>query len=273
MDSTNILRCFVFSLATFGITAVVDLIMPFSDWRMFVPGMVALILLTLWHESTTNILRLRHATDLVKGFSISAAACLLVVFLSELFKVAHYGMPPAAIAYHGSAIKAWFSFFSTGFPVLLIINLFFALGEEIGWRSYLLAHLKAFHLSQLKRSIIVGILWAMWHFPLLFYLEKSWVNIGLFSFNVLLLSCIYTKLYEHNKSIWAVAFAHATHNLFFNTLLPTITLYQTSNPFLLGEEGCIVTCSYVIILIIYEMYDYWINTPTLFLPSPSHSSF
>ena len=49
-------------------------------------------------------------------------------------------------------------------PVALIWPLFAALGEELGWRGYLLPELQKRY-SSLASSFIVGIIWGLWHIP------------------------------------------------------------------------------------------------------------
>ncbi len=43
-------------------------------------------------------------------------------------------------------------------------GLFFAITEELGWRGFVLPRLQA-RASALTSSLIVGLLWALWHFP------------------------------------------------------------------------------------------------------------
>ncbi|HOY48710.1 MAG TPA: CPBP family intramembrane metalloprotease [Flavobacteriales bacterium] len=45
------------------------------------------------------------------------------------------------------------------------VNLPFTLGEEIGWRGFLFKQLE--NQSWLKRSLITGIIWGLWHTPLI----------------------------------------------------------------------------------------------------------
>lgn len=57
--------------------------------------------------------------------------------------------------------------FSTGFVPVLLLLLMAATFEELGWRGYAFDCLQA-RFSILKSSIIFGILWSLWHLPLIF---------------------------------------------------------------------------------------------------------
>jgi uncharacterized protein len=51
-----------------------------------------------------------------------------------------------------------------GYVMLLLLE---AAGEEIGWRGYALRGLQA-NLSALASTLIIGVVWALWHLPLFF---------------------------------------------------------------------------------------------------------
>ncbi len=57
--------------------------------------------------------------------------------------------------------------FSYGFIPVLLILLLAAGFEELGWRGYAFDSLQSRY-TNLKASVIFGILWSLWHFPLLF---------------------------------------------------------------------------------------------------------
>lgn len=86
-------------------------------------------------------------------------------------------------------------------------------GEEWGWRGYILPRLQAKH-SALVSSLIVGVLWSLWHLP-------KFLGTGLnsdrsflwFTVALLALSVLYTWLYNNTRgSILLAMLFHATQN-------------------------------------------------------------
>jgi len=94
------------------------------------------------------------------------------------------------------------------------INAFFAFGEELGWRGYLLRELsdKKF----LHVSLITGIVWGLWHFPLILlghnYPEHPVAGVGMMIIWCVLLSPVMTYITVKSKSVVTAAFFHGTLN-------------------------------------------------------------
>jgi membrane protease YdiL (CAAX protease family) len=94
------------------------------------------------------------------------------------------------------------------------INVLFALGEELGWRGFLLPHLMP--LGQYKAILISGIIWGIWHAPAiaqgLNYPGYSIAGIFMMIVFTVLLGTIFSWLYLNTKSPWAPALAHGSVN-------------------------------------------------------------
>ncbi len=81
------------------------------------------------------------------------------------------------------------------------------LGEELGWRGYLLPRLLQKH-TPLNASILVGLVWAAWHFDIFFH---SFVADALFFASAVALSILMTTLFLHTRGSVLLAIAmHAS---------------------------------------------------------------
>ena len=136
----------------------------------------------------------------------------------------------AVVLYAGGLLAATFGFGHakgnfgafTGFPLTTPLALWAMLvvagiGEEAGWRGYLLPHLQRRY-SPLVASIAVAACWAVWHVPA-FYLVATYrampvAMIPLFFAGLACGSVFLTWLYNRGRSsIPLVAVWHGTYNL------------------------------------------------------------
>jgi membrane protease YdiL (CAAX protease family) len=113
--------------------------------------------------------------------------------------------------------------FPPNFPILLVTLLFngtlSALLEEVGWRGFLVPEMIKIT-SFTKTAIITGLIWAIWHYPLIIYsnvrLNSTPLQVSLVCFTsfVIGLSFVAAWLRLVSGSIWPVAILHASHNVF-----------------------------------------------------------
>ncbi|HEY3311161.1 MAG TPA: CPBP family intramembrane glutamic endopeptidase [Anaerolineales bacterium] len=103
------------------------------------------------------------------------------------------------------------------FAVLLapFLNVVFALGEELGWRGFLLPRLLP--LGQWPAILLSGAIWGFWHAPttLLFgynFPEHPYLGVLVMVVGCTLLGAIIAWLYLSTRSPWAAALAHAAIN-------------------------------------------------------------
>jgi len=100
------------------------------------------------------------------------------------------------------------------FTLAPFINILFTLGEELGWRGFLLPHL--IPIGQWKAIIISGIIWGVWHAPAIAqgHNYPGYPILGIFMMIVfcILLGTIFAWLYLNTKSPWIAALAHGSVN-------------------------------------------------------------
>ncbi|HJQ14508.1 MAG TPA: type II CAAX endopeptidase family protein [Anaerolineales bacterium] len=106
---------------------------------------------------------------------------------------------------------------------LVFVLGFDGLGEELGWRGFALPKLLERY-SALVSSLILGTLWAVWHFP--YALSEgsflSDVPLPWFFINLLAVSIIYTWIFINtNGSLFLALLFHAAGNVTSN-LLPIL---------------------------------------------------
>lgn len=115
-----------------------------------------------------------------------------------------------------------------------LINVIFSLGEELGWRGFLLPHLLP--LGQWKALIYSGIIWGIWHAPAIVqglnYPDHPVLGILLMIVFTVLLGIIFGWLYLNTRSPWVAAIAHGSLNA--SAGLPILFLTQDLNRVLGG---------------------------------------
>jgi len=110
------------------------------------------------------------------------------------------------------------------------------LGEEAGWRGYLLPKLLQKY-SALTASIIIGLVWGIWHLPL--YIDGIFSTLSgasVFTLNTIFFSIIMTTIFNHtHKSVFVAVIFHwfinmlplAVLNMFEGITLEEIYTYVT----------------------------------------------
>jgi hypothetical protein len=108
-------------------------------------------------------------------------------------------------------------------PVFFLVNIFVGgpLAEDIGWRGYILPEMRT-RMSALNASLILGIIWAVWHLP--FFIFPTWRgmvgNIPFVWFMLLTTSwsVLFAWVYVNTESILMPVLFHAAINTTLGTL-------------------------------------------------------
>jgi uncharacterized protein len=105
-----------------------------------------------------------------------------------------------------------------GVMVAPIVNSIATFGEEFGWRAYLLP--KLMPLGGRKAMLLIGVIWGIWHWPVIFmgyeygfsYPGYPWVGPLLFIWVTFGLGIFLGWLTLRGRSIWPAVIGHAAIN-------------------------------------------------------------
>lgn len=127
----------------------------------------------------------------------------------------------------------------------LVPYLVLALGEQLGWSSFLVTRLGERHSADVV-AVVVGVAWALFHVPLMVFVPGA-VDPGVpmayallwFTVQTIVLAFPLVWLRLTTRSIWPVLVMHATLNA--ATYFVGQAMTQPQSPWLLGEGGVLTT--------------------------------
>jgi uncharacterized protein len=134
------------------------------------------------------------------------------------------------------------------------INAIFALGEEFGWRAYLLQKLANRFGSARNAAVLVGLIWAVWHMPLIYMglgndpsfsgSKDIFIFMLMYPISTITSSILLSWATLRSGSMWPAAIGHATElgvgGISMGMLKGPINLLVSPNPqSMIGNLGCI----------------------------------
>jgi uncharacterized protein len=136
--------------------------------------------------------------------------------------------------------------FLDGFVVELVLVTVLILGEEIGWRGFLLFRLA--QVTTLRRAaLLTGLAHGLFHLPL-YLLSASyepvgsrWVIVPVAMAVITLAGVFYAWLRLTSGSIWPVAFAHSAFNTVFGSMTAAAAASSPAALAYVAGEGGVVT--------------------------------
>lgn len=135
------------------------------------------------------------------------------------------------------------------------LNLIPALGEELGWRGWLLP--KLMPLGTIPALLISGVIWGLWHAPLIllgynYPTAPGWLGLTMMVGMCILVGTVFGWLRLRSESVWPAALAHGA----FNAAAGSYLLFSmageridTTQATILGWAGWIVPLILVIVLL------------------------
>jgi membrane protease YdiL (CAAX protease family) len=137
---------------------------------------------------------------------------------------------------------------------VLAFGLFGALGEELGWRGFLLPRMIAGDVPH--PYLASGIVWAVWHLPLIafggFYqTSNTFLMVLAYAMSIVAMNFVISELRVRSGSVWVATLLHASHNFFFQLAVPVFVLARPGArselwEVLGGDSGIIVAVLYAI---------------------------
>jgi uncharacterized protein len=154
-------------------------------------------------------------------------------FVALVTKDFGYGMLPSAVS-----IPLYLLFTGT---IALIKDFATVLGEEIGWRGFLVPELAKRH-RFVATALISGIVWALWHYPLILWGHSNlptplWFFLPVFTLTVTLAGFLWTWMRLKSGSIWPCVVLHAAHNTFIQRFFEPLTVHAKTTWYFSGEGG------------------------------------
>ena len=138
-----------------------------------------------------------------------------------------------------------FATWAVSIPFIMTIGIIrsiaVALGEEIGWRGFLLPRLYV-QMGYTRACFASGIIWAVWHYAGIFYYDQNGSTPKIealicFTLTVISVSFILGYIRLKAQSIWPCAMLHASHNVVIQIIFNPMTAQTGKAVYFVGEYG------------------------------------
>jgi membrane protease YdiL (CAAX protease family) len=156
-------------------------------------------------------------------------------YYDSLTKTMHLGGSPWISIVMGIALTGTYG---------MIRSVSSALGEEIGWRGFLVPELSK-TTSFTATSLISGIVWSLWHYPILIYGDynagtPTWYGLTCFTVMVISMSFVFAWMRLKSGSLWTGAILHGSHNLYIQGIFTPLTRNTGKTAWFIDEFGCVL---------------------------------
>ena len=145
------------------------------------------------------------------------------------------------------------------------INMLAAVGEEAGWRGYMMVCLKE-QFGLLNARLLGGVIWGVWHWPIMLltgyeygtnYLGAPVLGLVVWCVVCFALNTLLDWLYEKTGCIWVPAIAHGAFNavvgLFVVLTNPADAYYNVLGPMPIGLIGMLPMLALAVWLTLRQM--------------------
>jgi len=232
---------------------------------MWSPGVAGMITQLIFERTLRGMgWKLGKFKYLAAAFLLPLAYCLVVYGITWLTGLG--GVPdPQMMEISKEAFGALTSSPALQLVLSILVTVIFGvfaglasgLGEEIGWRGLFVPEL-AKTTTFTRASLISGAVWALWHFPLLFFADYNlpgaprWYAGLMFAVMVIGISFAFAWLRLKSGSLWPAALLHAMHNIFIQSIFTPLTIRNDITPYIIDEFGIGLALAAVVVA-----YFFW----------------
>ena len=181
--------------------------------------------------------------------------CVLPLVYLLIPYMIYWGLYPTNFAYHGVSLGVILGDIVPVMVVGIFTSLLSALGEEIGWRGFMVPALYE-RLGLNKTLLISSLFWCCWHLPLLIggdYMPGTplWYQLPAFVLCIFPVGVMAGLLTLESGSLWPAAFLHAAHNNYDQMVFQVITA-GTSKMYFVSETGVLtILCAWALAAVMY----------------------
>ena len=246
---------------------------------MLLPMMVAIVMQKINKEklSSTGLLRFKIKWSWLVAWMLPIVIVLLTIFVNTLLPGCEFNTDMSAMIPADSVpeeqkemvsklMTPAFMIITTVISGLLAgatINALFAFGEEYGWRNYLVSALK--EKKFVCASIFIGIIWGIWHFPLILlghnYPQHSVAGVFMMVIFCVLASFVELYLVLKAKSVFPAAIFHGTINAVAGL---NVLLIKGGNDLINGAAGLSGFILISIVIAIIYVFDRYVLKDNIF---------
>jgi uncharacterized protein len=211
----------IFTGITYALALALSLLFPHNEVTPVLTVFAPVVAVTLTITFTSRRGERRQAWAAI-GWRTSPRALLLALLLPAAIAAVSFGTA-ALLGIARFPHLAITGDFATDFTIDMVIDSLIILGEEIGWRGFLLSRL-ATALPRGRAWLVTGALHALFHLPLL-TLTTTYQSAGnrliilpMVLTTITLSGVVYGWIRERSGGVWAVGVMHNAFNTFFETL-------------------------------------------------------
>ena len=181
--------------------------------------------------------------------------CLLPLIYLLIPYMVYWWLYPENFFYHGVSVGVILRDITPIMVIGTLISLQSALGEEIGWRGFMVPALYE-KLGLNKTLLISSLFWCCWHLPLLIgggYMAGTplWYQLPAFVLCIFPVGVMAGLLTLESGSVWPAAFLHAAHNNYDQSVFQVITA-DANRMYFVSETGVLtILCAWALAAILY----------------------